>query len=52
MPTTVTPTTLRDKLAKASRELKLAREDGSAEWIGKAAEALDALIDQIPRPPK
>lgn len=40
---------LRDQIADASRELKLARRDGSAEWITKAAKALDALIDQIPR---
>lgn len=39
---------LRDQIADASRELKLARRDGSAEWITKAA-ALDALIDEIPR---
>jgi hypothetical protein len=41
--------TLRDKIADASRELKLARRDGSAEWIEKAARELDVLIDQIPR---
>lgn len=40
---------LRDQIADASRELKLARRDGSAEWIAKAADELDALIDEIPR---
>lgn len=40
---------LRDQIAEASRELKLARRDGSAEWITKAANRLDELIDQIPR---
>lgn len=40
---------LRDQIADAARELKLARRDGAAEWIHKAAEALDELIDQIPR---
>jgi hypothetical protein len=40
---------LRDQIADASRELKLARRDGSAEWISKAAAALDVLIDRIPR---
>lgn len=43
---------LSDQIADASRELKLARRDGSAEWIAKAAEALDQLIDQIPRTPQ
>jgi hypothetical protein len=43
---------LRDQIADASRELKLARRDGSAEWIERAATALDSLIDQIPRQPK
>jgi hypothetical protein len=42
---------LRDQIADASAELKLARRDGSAEWITKAAEALHQLIDQIPRMP-
>jgi hypothetical protein len=41
---------LRDRIARASAELKLARQDGSAEWIRKAAQALDACIDEIPRP--
>lgn len=40
---------LRDRIADANRELKLARRDGSAEWIKKAAKALDELIDEIPR---
>lgn len=40
---------LRDQIADASRELKLARFDGSAEWIERAAKALDVLIDEIPR---
>jgi hypothetical protein len=40
---------LRDRIEAASRELKLARRDGSAEWIAKAAAALDACIDEIPR---
>lgn len=42
-------TPLRDQIAHASHELKLARRDGSADWIEKAATALDALIDLIPR---
>jgi hypothetical protein len=40
---------LRDQIADASRELKLARRDGSARWIAKAAKKLDELIDEIPR---
>jgi hypothetical protein len=40
---------LRDQIADASRELKLARRDGSAEWIDMARVALDELIDLIPR---
>lgn len=40
---------LRDQIADASHELKMARRDGSAEWITRAANALDALIDEIPR---
>lgn len=40
---------LPERLADASRELKLARQDGSAEWIGKAAKRLDALVDELPR---
>jgi len=42
--------TLSERIAAASAELKLARRDGSAEWITKSAEALDALIDQLPIP--
>lgn len=34
-------TPLRDQIAHASHELKLARRDGSADWIEKAATALD-----------
>jgi len=41
--------TLTERIADASAELKLARRDGSAEWINKAARALDALIDELPR---
>jgi hypothetical protein len=40
---------LRDRIEQASRELKLARRDGSAQWIAKAAAALDDCIDEIPR---
>lgn len=40
---------LPDQIADAHRELKLARRDGSAEWIEKAAIALDDLIDRLPR---
>jgi hypothetical protein len=40
---------LREQIIDAARELKLARRDGSAEWITKAADALDVLIDRIPR---
>lgn len=38
-----------DRINQAARELKLARKDGSCEWIKKAAKALDDLLDQIPR---
>jgi hypothetical protein len=41
--------TLSERIADASAELKRARRDGSAEWIAKAAKALDALIDELPR---
>jgi hypothetical protein len=40
---------LTDRIAAAARELKLARQDGSAEWIGKAAKAFDDLLDELPR---
>lgn len=40
---------LPERLADAARELKLARRDGAAEWITKAALQLDELIDEIPR---
>jgi hypothetical protein len=40
---------LPDQITAAATELKLARRDGSAEWIAKSAKALDELIDQIPR---
>lgn len=40
---------LRDQIADASRELKLARRDGSAEWIAKAERDLNELIERIPR---
>lgn len=40
---------LRDQINDAARELKLARMDGCASWIYRAAGALDRLIDQIPR---
>jgi hypothetical protein len=39
---------LPERITAASRELKLARKDGSAEWIAKAAKALDDLLDQLP----
>lgn len=41
---------LRDQIAAASAELKLARRDGSAQRIADAAAALDELIDSLPRP--
>lgn len=41
--------TLAERIADASAELKLARRDGAAEWINKAARELDELIDQLPR---
>jgi hypothetical protein len=40
---------LRDQIADASAELKLARRDGSAQRIAKAAKKLDELVDLIPR---
>lgn len=43
------PKPLSDQITAAARELKLARRDGSAEWISKAAKELDDLIDRIPR---
>jgi hypothetical protein len=43
------PKPLSDQITAAATELKLARRDGSAEWIAKSAAALDELIDQIPR---
>jgi hypothetical protein len=43
------PRNLRDRIANASAELKLARRDGAADWIAKAAKALDDCIDEIPR---
>lgn len=49
MPQPVLSDQLRDKIAAASRELKLAHDDECEEWIDKASKALDDLIDQIPR---
>jgi hypothetical protein len=43
------PRNLRDRIANAAAELKLARRDGAADWIAKAAKALDDCIDEIPR---
>lgn len=40
---------LTERINAAAHELKLARRDGSADWIKKSAAALDALIDQLPR---
>jgi hypothetical protein len=40
---------LPERIADASAELKLARRDGAADWIEKAAEELDKLIDELPR---
>lgn len=40
---------LPERISDASRELKLARKDGSCEWITKAAKQLDDLVDQLPR---
>lgn len=45
----VMPKTLHERIADASSELKLARRDGDAEWICKAREQLDSLIDELPR---
>lgn len=39
--------TLHERITDASVELKLARRDGSAEWIDKAARALNDLLDQL-----
>lgn len=44
--------TLTERINSAAAELKLARRDGSAEWITQAAKKLDDLIDQLPRPVK
>lgn len=41
--------TLLERINAAAAELKLARRDGSAEWINKSARELDELIDQLPR---
>jgi len=43
------PKTLPERIADASNELKLARRDGAADWINKAAATLDALLDELPR---
>jgi len=43
------PKTLPERIADASHELKLARRDGAADWINKAAATLDALLDELPR---
>ncbi len=46
-PNTDIPLTTR--ILAAHSELKLARQDGSAQWISAAARDLDALLDLIPR---
>lgn len=40
---------LPERITAAAQELKLARRDGSSEWINQAAWKLDELIDQLPR---
>jgi hypothetical protein len=40
---------LADRINDANRELKLARRDGSADWIAKAMTTLDELLDRVPR---
>jgi hypothetical protein len=40
---------LPERITLAAQELKLARRDGSADWIKKSAATLDELIDQLPR---
>lgn len=37
---------LQARINRAVRELKLAREDGSCEWIRKSAKAVDDLLDE------
>lgn len=41
--------TLTERIAEAAAELKLARRDGSADWIARAAQKLDDLLDLLPR---
>ncbi len=40
---------LADRINDANRELKLARRDGSADWITKAMTTLDELLDRVLR---
>jgi hypothetical protein len=43
---------LSEQITDAARELKLARQDGGAAWIGDAARRLDELLDLVPLPQK
>ena len=41
---------LTERITNAYHELVLARRDGCGEWIDKARQQLDALLDELPRP--
>ena len=40
---------LTERITNAYHELVLARRDGCGEWIDKARQQLDALLDELPR---